>query len=155
MGNPACGIPPDLDRIVLVDTDGDDLIERIEFISDGVAKARLAGNPIAGGVIGIGDAKIALCLFAQAAFGVELTLDLGVGILGFGQVAVGVVGKLLDETVGQDFLEDTSQRVGGVVDGASKRIGGSGEVTAGVVAIGSSLPPIIHLFDDTSQGIAH
>ena len=154
LGNPSGGIAPDLYGIVLVDTDGDDLIERVEIIGNVVTKACLSGNPVAGGVIGIGDAKLALYLFAQAAFGIEPALDLNVRILGFGQVAVGVVGKLLDETVGQDFLEDTSQRISGVVDGAPKRVGGSGKVATGIVSIPPRLPPIVHLFDDTPQGIA-
>ena len=93
-------------------------------------------------------------LFAQAAFGIEPTLDHGVRILGFGQVAVGVVGKLLDETVGQNFLKDSSQRIGGVMDGAPKRVSGSGKVATGIVSITPRLPPIVHLFDDTPQGIA-
>jgi hypothetical protein len=123
-GNPAGGIPLDADRLILVDANGHGLIERIEIISDRIAQAGLACNSISNGVIAVLDGKGALHLLGQTALGVELALDGGMRVRGLDQVAVGVVGEGLDEAIRQGLLEDTTQRIGRVLDGAPERVGG-------------------------------
>ena len=75
VGNPADGIPLDAHRLVLVDADGNHLIQRIEFISDGVAEAGLASDAVAVRVVGIFDGECPLHFLDQATFGVELAFD--------------------------------------------------------------------------------
>jgi hypothetical protein len=65
----------DVDRFVLVDADGDGLVEKVVFAGDPVAEAGFPLDAVAVFVVAVGEAEGALGFFEQLAFGVELPLD--------------------------------------------------------------------------------
>jgi hypothetical protein len=103
-GDAAVFVALDADRFVLDDADGGCLVEQVVFVGCPVAEAGFPLDAVAVFVVAVGKAEGALGFFEQLAFRVGLPLDCSVGVGGFDQVAVGVVGEGFLAAVGRVFL---------------------------------------------------